>query len=419
MAAINRSQAVIEFYPDGTIIQANENFCNATGYKLEEIQGQHHRIFCDPAYADSQDYKIFWQNLASGEFNQDEFQRFGKNGEEIWIQASYNPIRGGDGKVKRVIKYASDITATIMERRNNDEIIMSASSALEKISDGDLTLSMEVNSQSDLSRIQSSVNNTVKKLSGIIASIAKVSQAIHSASHDITEGANDLSYRTEAQAASIEETVATMEQMSTSVRNNANSAIQASNLATDTLGKAEEGKVVVEQVIMAMENLENSSHRIAEIVSVIDSIASQTNLLALNAAVEAARAGTSGKGFAVVASEVRTLASRCSDAAYDIRGLISGSNTQVSEGVKLVNTAGISLRHIVESMTGVSEMITSISDASREQATGVEEISGAIAQMDEMTQKNASLSDKSASSARSLNGEVGQLSDLVHNFKIA
>ncbi|MEM6603546.1 MAG: methyl-accepting chemotaxis protein, partial [Pseudomonadota bacterium] len=265
--------------------------------------------------------------------------------------------------------------------------------------------------------VKTNLNASFSKLSSTIKQITTVGVGIRSASTDITQGADDLSSRTEAQAASIEETVATMEQISTSVRNNANSAVQASTLASETLGQAEEGSRVVAQAVEAMQSLENSSHRIAEIVSVIDSIASQTNLLALNAAVEAARAGEAGKGFAVVASEVRTLASRCSEAARDIRGLIAGSNAQVVDGVKLVNATGSALHQIVESVTEVTQTISSISSASREQATGVEEISGAISQMDEMTQQNASLSDESASAARSLAKEAEQLSNLVAAFK--
>jgi methyl-accepting chemotaxis protein len=208
-----------------------------------------------------------------------------------------------------------------------------------------------------------------------------------------------------------------MEEMSASVRNNANSAIQVTSVAQETLQQAENGRNVVSRAVSAMNQIETSAKRITEIVSVIDSIASQTNLLALNAAVEAARAGEAGKGFAVVASEVRTLASRCSEAARDIRGLITGSNAQVVDGVKLVNATGTALKEIVESITNVTTTIASISQACREQATGVEEISSAISQMDEITQQNAGLADNSAANARELAKEAETLANLVQSFK--
>lgn len=298
-----------------------------------------------------------------------------------------------------------------------DDFFQELNSTVSSFAEGDLTKSLKGTYSGQFEEVKGNLNGSFQTLSSTIKQIATVGNGIRSASGDITQGADDLSGRTEAQAASIEETVATMEQISASVRNNANSAVQASNLAAETLTQAEEGSRVVSQAVDAMQSLENSSHRIAEIVSVIDSIASQTNLLALNAAVEAARAGEAGKGFAVVASEVRTLASRCSEAARDIRGLITGSNAQVTDGVKLVNATGSALRQIVESVNDVSQTIASISSASREQATGVEEISGAISQMDEMTQQNASLSDESASAARSLAKEAEQLAQLIRHFK--
>lgn len=284
-------------------------------------------------------------------------------------------------------------------------------------SEGDLTKSLSGNYSGQFEEVKESLNQSFTGLCATIKEIATVGNAIKAASSDITTGADDLSGRTEAQAASIEETVATMEEMSASVRNNANSAVQASNLAQETLQQAENGRNVVSQAVVAMNQIETSAHRITEIVSVIDSIASQTNLLALNAAVEAARAGEAGKGFAVVASEVRTLASRCSEAARDIRGLITGSNAQVVDGVKLVNATGVALSQIVESVTNVTSTIASISQASREQATGIEEISGAISQMDEITQQNAGLADNSAANARELAKEAEALSDLVRAFK--
>ncbi len=299
-----------------------------------------------------------------------------------------------------------------------DRFMNELNDTMDAFSEGDLTCNLRSEYSGRFAEVKTKLNESFGSLADTIRQISTVGNGIRSASSDITQGADDLSGRTEAQAAGIEETVATMEEMSASVRANAGSASQATTLAQEALSRAEEGGQVVSKAVTAMHGIENSSGRITEIVSVIDSIASQTNLLALNAAVEAARAGEAGKGFAVVAAEVRTLASRCSEAARDIRGLITGSNVQVVEGVKLVSETGQSLKQIVEAVNNVAQTIASISAASREQATGIEEISGAISQMDEMTQQNAALSDESAAAARSLAKEAEELSKLINFFKV-
>jgi len=335
------------------------------------------------------------------------------------IQAAAN----GNFKERLSVDHDRQSIVTISKGINNicetvDSFFNDLNSTVNSFAEGDLTKSLQGNYSGQFEEVKNSLNKSFNSLNHTIKEIASVGNSIRSSSSDITTGADDLSGRTEAQAASIEETVATMEEMSASVRNNANSAIQVSSLAQETLQQAESGRNVVSQAVSAMNQIETSARRITEIVSVIDSIASQTNLLALNAAVEAARAGEAGKGFAVVASEVRTLASRCSEAARDIRGLITGSNAQVVDGVKLVNATGSALSDIVESVTNVTATITSISQASREQATGVEEISGAISQMDEITQQNAGLADNSAANARELSKEAEALSNLVRSFKV-
>ena len=331
--------------------------------------------------------------VAQGDFS----SRLNINDDRLFIQS----VSGGINKI-------CDTVERFMNELND---------TMDAFSKGDLTKTLQSQYAGRFSDVKNKLNEAFGSLANTIRKIATVGNGIRAAGSDITQGAEDLSGRTEAQAAGIEETVATMEQMSASVRNNASSAVQAANLAQEALTKAEEGGNVVSKAVNAMHDIENSAGRITEIVSVIDSIASQTNLLALNAAVEAARAGEAGKGFAVVAAEVRTLASRCSEAARDVRGLITGSNAQVVEGVKLVTDTGGALRQIVESVNNVAQTIATISSASREQATGVEEISGAISQMDEMTQQNAALSDESAAAARSLAKEAEQLTKLITFFK--
>ena len=285
------------------------------------------------------------------------------------------------------------------------------------MADGDLTRRVKTSYSGCFDELKNSLNVSIEKLATTMNDIIGVGHAIRSAGQEITTGADDLSGRTEAQAAGVEETVATMEEMSANVRANADNAHKANEMAREALRQAEVGGQVVSNAVTAMSKIESGSQRINEIVSVIDAIASQTNLLALNAAVEAARAGEAGKGFAVVAAEVRTLASRCSEAARDIRSLIAGSNTQVVEGVKLVHATGEALQQIVGSVSSVAQTIGAITAASREQATGVEEISNAISQMDEMTQQNAALSDESAAAARSLTQQAESLAQMVGFFK--
>ena len=230
-------------------------------------------------------------------------------------------------------------------------------------------------------------------------------------------GADDLSKRTEEQASSLEETAATTEELAASVKASAQAARQAAAIAAEALAAAEGGGVIAGEAVEAMARIETASQKISDIIRVIDDIAFQTNLLALNAAVEAARAGDAGKGFAVVASEVRTLAQRSGAAAKDISGLISSSNAEVGEGVKLVRQAGDALTKIRDASQKVAATIADISAASGEQANGIDEMSQAVAHLDEMTQANAALAEESAASAGALSGRIGELNSLVAAFK--
>ncbi|KPF67325.1 hypothetical protein IP69_13290, partial [Bosea sp. AAP35] len=237
------------------------------------------------------------------------------------------------------------------------------------------------------------------------------------AAREINMGADDLSKRTEEQASSLEETAATTEELAASVKASAQASRNAAAIANEAMGAAQSGGAIAGQAVEAMARIESASQKISDIIRVIDDIAFQTNLLALNAAVEAARAGDAGKGFAVVASEVRTLAQRSSEAAKDITALISSSNMEVGEGVKLVRQAGDQLSQILASSQKVAATIADISSASGEQANGIDEMSQAVAHLDEMTQANAALSEQSAASAASLSTRIGQLNDLVAAFK--
>jgi len=289
---------------------------------------------------------------------------------------------------------------------------------LGKMSEGDLTVRLDAGFTEAYYKIRDDFNATIGKLKETIESIVGSTREVTNASAEIATSTTDLSQRTEEQAASLEETSASMEEIAATVKKNAENA-QAANTST---GKAREvadrGGEVVAQAVAAMAEIEASSGKIADIITVIDEIARQTNLLALNAAVEAARAGDAGRGFAVVASEVRTLAQRSSQAAKDIKDLITNSNGKVHEGVELVNKAGASLSGIVDAIKEVADLVAEIASASREQASGVEEINKALAQMDEATQQNSALVEENAATAKALEDQSRAMDQRVSFFRI-
>ncbi|MGO4287817.1 methyl-accepting chemotaxis protein [Bosea sp. TAB14] len=289
---------------------------------------------------------------------------------------------------------------------------------LQGIAGGDLTSRVETAYRGRFADLKGAINETVDRLSDTVATIQTTSADVGLAAREINMGADDLSKRTEEQASSLEETAATTEELAASVKASAQASKDAARIADEAMQAAQSGGTIAGQAVEAMARIESASQKISDIIRVIDDIAFQTNLLALNAAVEAARAGDAGKGFAVVASEVRTLAQRSSAAAKDISGLISSSNVEVGDGVKLVRQAGDQLARILVASQKVAATIADISAASGEQANGIDEMSQAVAHLDEMTQQNAALSEQSAASANSLSGRIEQLNALVAAFKI-
>ncbi len=255
-------------------------------------------------------------------------------------------------------------------------------------------------------------------LAGAVRKIRGSAEEVASASAQIAQGNGDLSSRTEQQAGALEETAASMEQLSGTVKQNADNARQANELAHSASTVASKGGQVVGQVVQTMKGINDSSKKIADIISVIDGIAFQTNILALNAAVEAARAGEQGRGFAVVASEVRSLASRSAEAAREIKSLITASVERVEQGTSLVDQAGATMSEVVNSIKRVTDIMDEISNASSEQSAGVVQVGQAITQMDQATQQNAALVEQSAAAAQSLRVQAEQLIQAVAVFKV-
>ncbi|MBL4760825.1 MAG: PAS domain-containing protein [Mariprofundaceae bacterium] len=418
LQAIDKVMATIEFNLDGTVITANENFLSVLGYKLKNIQGEHHSMFVNEEYKQSSGYQKFWKDLNKGEFIADQFLRIGKGGKEVWIQASYNPIRDANGKIYKVVKFATDITEQKNAASELQRAMAEVQSVLKSLAKQDLCLEVEGDYQGELGELKKAVNDTVYSLRDIVLNIQQGSKEVSLGSSEIVEGNQTLSNRTQEQAAALEETAASLEEMTSTVQQNAENARQANSLAVDTCEQARNGGMVVNQAIEAMSSITKSSNKINDIISVIDEIAFQTNLLALNAAVEAARAGEQGLGFAVVAGEVRNLAQRSASAAKEIQALIRISVDNVQEGSDLVNQSGSALTDIVTSVQKVGDIISEISAAGKEQAVGIEQINHAITAMDTAVQQNSALVEETAAASASLDDQATEMSDMVAAFKL-
>ena len=286
------------------------------------------------------------------------------------------------------------------------------------IADADLAREIRV-APGDSASVMAAMARMRSSLSNIVATVRQNSESVATASAQIAQGNQDLSGRTEQQASALQQTAATMDELGTTVRHNADNAAQANQLARGASSVAQQGGVVVGQVVTTMKGIHESSRRIGDIIGTIDGIAFQTNILALNAAVEAARAGEQGRGFAVVASEVRSLAQRSAEAAREIKTLIGRSVEQVALGTTLVDQAGTTMQEIVESIKRVSDIVGEISSASTEQSTGVQQVGHAVNQMDRATQQNAALVEESAAAAASLRQQAGHLVQAVAVFKMA
>lgn len=302
------------------------------------------------------------------------------------------------------------ITRSIVEPINRAVVVAQTVSA------GDLTSEIEVKTSDETGLLLGALKVMNDSLRKIVGEVRSGTETMSTASQEIAAGNLDLSSRTEEQASSLEETASSMEELTSTVKQNSDNARQANSLAVTASEVASRGGAVVAQVVTTMEEINESSKKIVDIISVIDGIAFQTNILALNAAVEAARAGEQGRGFAVVATEVRNLAHRSATAAQEIKLLIGNSVEKVGNGSKLVHEAGVTMTEVVESVRRVGDIISEISAAGREQTLGIDQINQAIMQMDSVTQQNAALVEQSAAAAESLQDQAASLEKVVSMF---
>lgn len=427
--AIDRVQASIEFDLNGMVLDANENFLRVMGYSLSEIVGKHHSTFVAPGYADTEAYRQHWEDMRAGRFVAGKFPRVAKDGHQVWLQASYNPLLNLDGNAYKIVKYATDITDVENERAAVEKerearaaeqahVVRTLADGLRKMSAGDLTACIVDSFTGDYEELRKDFNSALEKLQETIKTVLAASHAIGSGANEISRAAEDLSHRTEQQAASLEETAAALEEITATVKKTADNAKHASEIVSTAKAAAENGGQVVGSVITAMDNIAQSSKQITDIIGVIDEIAFQTNLLALNAGVEAARAGDAGRGFAVVAQEVRALAQRSSEASREIKTLIKASGEHVGSGVKLVDESGLALKAIVEQVIEINALVSEMAQAAQQQSTGIEEVNAAVSQMDQVTQQNAAMVEESTAASRSLAGETADLTDLVSYFQV-
>ncbi|MCS2160898.1 methyl-accepting chemotaxis protein [Scandinavium sp. H11S7] len=290
--------------------------------------------------------------------------------------------------------------------------------SIRHIAGGDLVKPIDVHGSNEMGQLADSLRHMQSELVRTVGEVRNGADAIYSGASEIAMGNNDLSSRTEQQAASLEETAASMEELTATVKQNAENARQASHLALSASETAQKGGKVVDNVVQTMRDITSSSQKIADIISVIDGIAFQTNILALNAAVEAARAGEQGRGFAVVAGEVRNLAQRSAQAAREIKSLIEDSVSRVDIGSTLVESAGETMDEIVNAVTRVTDIMGEIASASDEQSRGIDQVGLAVAEMDRVTQQNASLVEESASAAAALEEQASRLTQAVAVFRI-
>jgi methyl-accepting chemotaxis protein len=352
---------------------------------------------------------------------EEERQKMMASQEQVQAEQARSAALKAEADAERQKQLEAERQAALEQARGAEELgrlIKALGEGLARLSGGDLTVRMDDDVPEAYRQLISDFNATVDRLADTVAGIIAATSDVSNAAIEISTSTTDLSQRTEEQAAGLEETSASLQEMASSVKKNAENAQRANEFASNMRTIADNSTTVVGNTVAAMSKIEASSGEISEITNVIDEIARQTNLLALNAAVEAARAGDAGRGFAVVATEVRSLAQRSSEAAKNIKELITNSSGQVKDGVALVNQAGEALNKIVESIRDVSTIVADIARTTNEQADGIDQVNKALTSLDEVTQQNSALVEENAATAKTLEHQSADMAQRVAFFKL-
>ena len=425
VSAIGKAQAVIEFDMQGNVLAANDNFLAVMDYDLSDIQGEHHRMFCEPEYASSAEYKKFWQKLNRGEFDAGRYKRLGNHGKVVWIQATYNPILDLNGKPYKVVKFAIDISEQVnlensiqAKAANDSRKVNVLLESVARAAQGDLTCNIVPEGEEPIDLLAGGISKMIVDLRGVIGNVVSAANGFADASHTIAERATGVAVGTQALGATVEEMNASIDGLTFSINSIAENTSNADYLAKATQQEAEAGARAVAKSIEAMDLINRSSEDIGEIVKVISEIANQTNMLAFNAAIEAARAGEHGLGFSVVADEVRKLAERSSQATKEISKLINESVKRVSTGSEISRQASDAFDKIVSGVAKTTLAISDISKAANEQLLTAREVSTAIQYIAEETEKSAANCDSIARSTDGLNERAGSLNQTVSGFVV-
>ncbi|MDP2097205.1 MAG: methyl-accepting chemotaxis protein [Methylobacter sp.] len=378
------------------------------------IGGRHMSIIASPVNSDGEriGYVAEWQDRTHEVLVEQEIDHL--------VQG----VKSGDLSARIKLADKEGFTKTLSEGINEltdviESVFSDVNRVMESMAEGDLTTSITNEYQGVYAECKDNINATLAKLSEFIIQIRDAADFIDSSSQEMASGNNNLSHRAEQQAASLEETAASMEELASTVKNNAQNTVQATEVVNSASQLAQKGGGIVKSAISAMQEINESSNKIAEIIGVIDEIAFQTNLLALNASVEAARAGEQGRGFSVVATEVRNLAQRSATAAQQSNELIQNSVQKVRAGTAFVNETGAALTEIVESVAKVGDIVAHIASASSEQSAGIEQVNQAVSQMDDITQQNAALAEEAAAGSIAMSEQSTNMTQLLSFFRVS